>query len=569
MSSDPEKPDPAAPTEIGADEAVPKTKTSTGAPIAPTDDIDSAALAAANRAADAADAAQSGSIEVAMSGPTELPPGASGSIDVAMSGKHAAMPPGASGSIEVAVSSTKLPAVKADGTPVTVVDTDSAPVASGAVHAVAARESTGRTKRLTDAAKDAVSGGVTALGTGLGTIGGGVSKLGDMSKKVPLVGSGVSALGESISSVGESLTELPRVAGTRRGRLLVRSLVVGFVLVFSWIVAIVALQLRGGSEEHIDFRPFAEKVLIELSSGPDAIAQAWEKASPRFQEFVAKERFVDDMIDLQATIGKFKEIAAVNSTLLTRGPTGRVGRVSLTVAYEKGKTKASVSLHNHEGVWKLLGVAVEVPPEIKITQREREARVQACKDPMDPKKCDLYVAANTILEQLRDNQGAQVWDAASPIFQKQEEKMRWVQIQRENQAALGEFRRIIAVSEQRVFRSGNAVYDILIEYSRAQGVRAIFGFTHASKSDPWKLVSMKIVVPMPRADEAAPPKPLGDSPTGNPPLPVQPPPEIAGSGSAGSAKAPGGGSAKVKPKPQPKKPGNGSGSAGSGSASPP
>ena len=86
MSSDPEKPDPAAPEVVaGEDEAEPKTKTSTGAPIAPADDIDSAALAAANQAADAADAAQSGSIEVAMSGPTELPPGASGSIDVAMS----------------------------------------------------------------------------------------------------------------------------------------------------------------------------------------------------------------------------------------------------------------------------------------------------------------------------------------------------------------------------------------------------------------------------------------------------------------------------------------------------
>ena len=497
-----------------------------------------------------------------MSGKHEaIPPGASGSIEVAMSGKHEAIPSGASGSIEVAVSSTKLPAVGADGTPVAVPDVDSAPVASGAVFAAAARESTGRTKRLTDAAKDAVSGGVTKLGSGLGTLGGGVSKLGERSKKVPLVGSSVSAIGESITSVGESLTELPRVAGTRRGRLLVRSLVVGLLLVFAWIAVIVALQLRGGTSEQIDFRPFAEKVLVELSSGPDAIGQAWEQASPRFQEFVAKERFIDDMTDLNATVGKFKEISAVNDTLVTRGPTGRVGRVSLTVAYERGKTKASVSLHNHEGVWKLLGVAVEIPPDVKITQREREARVQACKDPMDPKRCDLYVAANTILEQLRDNRAAQVWEAASPIFQKQEEKTRWGQIQRENQAQLGEFRRIIAVTEQRVFRSGNAVYDILIEYSRAQGVRAIFGFNRASKNDPWKLLSLKIVVPMPRADEAMPPKSLGDSPTGNPPLPEEPPQIGAGSATgSGSAKPPGSATTRLRPK-------NGKGSAsGSGSA---
>ena len=443
---------------------------------------------------------------------------------------------GASGSIDVAFSGA---------IPAAVPHAESGPVASGAVPApVTAQEGTGRTKRLADAAKevakDAVSGGVTALGTGIGTIGEGVTLLGEKSKKVPLVGSSVSALGESLTSVGESLTELPRVARTRRGQLLVRSLVVGFLIVFAWIAAIVALQLRGGVDKQIDFRPFAEKILIELSSGAVAVGQAYERASPRFQEFVGKERFVDDMTDLHATVGKFKEIAAVNDTLVTRGPTGRVARVSLTVAYEKGKTKASVSLHQHEGRWKLLGIGVEVPPEVRITQRQREERVKACKDPMDPKKCDLYVAANRVLEQLRDNQAAQVWDAASPFFQKQEEKTRWVQIQRENQAQLGEFRRIIAVTDQRVFRTGNALYDVLLEYTRSQGVRAIFSFTRASKTEPWKLLSLKIVVPMPRADEGEPPKPLGTSPTGNPPLPpptvddgsAKPPPPRPRAGSA-------------------------------------
>ena len=511
MSSDPEQPkqdaDPAAPTEVAEEGAGPKA--------AP-------------------------------------PPSESGSIEVAVSGKVPVVESGASGSIDVGMSGA---------TPVVVGDEGSAPITSGAVHAVAAaREQTGRTKRLTDAAKDAVSGGVTALGTSIGTIGGGIEKLGEKSRKVPIVGTSVSALGESLTSVGESLTELPRVASTRRGRLLVRSLVVGFLLVFAWITVIVALQLRGGVDEQIDFRPFAEKILIELSSGSEAVGQAYEKASPRFQEFVGKEAFVDDMTDLHDTVGKFKEIAAVNDTLVTRGPTGKVGRVSMTVAYEKGKTKASVSLHQHEGQWKLLGIGVEIPPEVQITQRQREERVQACKDPMDPKKCDLYVAANTILEQLRDGQAAQVWEAASPIFQKQEEKTRWVQIQRENQAQLGEFRRIIAVSEQRTFRSGNAVYDTLVEYTRSQGVRAIFGFTRSSKSSPWKLLSLKIVVPMPRADEGEPPKPLGESPTGNPPIPDEPPPEPPKP--AGNATKP--------PAKKPKPAGNGTGSApapaGSGSA---
>jgi hypothetical protein len=247
--------------------------------------------------------------------------------------------------------------------------------------------------------------------------------------------------------------------------------------------------------------------------------------------------------------------------------------VSLTVAYERGKTKASVSLHQHEGQWKLLGIGVEVPPEVQITQRQREERVKACKDPMDPKKCDLHVAANRILEQLRDGQAAQVWQAASPIFQKQEEKTRWVQIQGGNQAQLGEFRRIIAVTDQRVFRSGNALFDVLLEYTRSQGVRAIFGFTRASKADPWKLLSLKIVVPMPRADEGEPPKPLGESPTGNPPLPEEPPPDV-GAGTAGSGGAKPAAPPPPRPparkivKPRPPATGSGSGT-GTGSANKP
>jgi hypothetical protein len=68
-----------------------------------------------------------------------------------------------------------------------------------------------------------------------------------------------------------------------------------------------------------------------------------------------------------------------------------------------------------------------VPPDVKITQAEREERVAACKDPMDSKRCDVHIAANQILEQLRDGQASNVWDKASDVFQKQEQA-RTVQI---------------------------------------------------------------------------------------------------------------------------------------------
>lgn len=401
-----------------------------------------------------------------------------------------------SGSIDVTLSDPKLPS---DGTPAPVPAVDSQPVSSGRVAAVAANEGTGRSKRLTNAAKDAIGGGVTRLGTSIGTIGEGVTRIGEASRKIPVVGSNIAALGEGISSVGESLTELPRVARTRRGRLLLRSLVVGFVLVAAWISVIVLLQVRGTAIP--DFRPEAEKILVALSEGSASIEQLYESASPRFHEMERKEQFIDKMTDLNATLGKFREITSVNETHVSTGPTGRVGRVALSVAYEKGKAKATVSLHQDQGEWKLLGIGVELPPELKITQQQREERVQACKDPMDPKTCDLFVAANTILEQIRDGNAGVVWDNAGRVFQQQQERERFIEIHAENAQILGAYRRIIAVTEAKVIGGTNATYDVLVEFSKAQGVRAAFGFWRRARGNPWRLRSFKLVLPMPRAGE--------------------------------------------------------------------
>ncbi len=434
----------------------------------------------------------------------------------------AALPPGASGSIDVALSSSGFPAVpeavpEADA-PTPGSAYDSAPVSSGKVIAVApSTEQSGgasSSRGISGMAKDALGGSVTILGGGVSKLGDGVSRLGDASRKVPFVGTGVSAIGESISSVGASLTELPRVAKTRRGRLLVRSMFVGFALVTSWIVVIVALQLR--DDETPDLRPEADAVLAELSKGDRAVKAVYESSSPRLQELTREDVFIGDMMDLSATVGAYKEITAVNDTLITSGPGGRVARISLTIAFENGRSRGSVSLHWDEGRWKLLGIGVELPPDLVITQKQREERVAACKDPMDAQRCDLHIAANAILQQLRDGGAAAVWDAAAPSFQQQEEKARFVALQTRNAAALGDYRRIIAVPEAKIYGGNSAVFDTLLEFAQSQGVRAIFGFFRVTRTDAWRLRSFKLVMPLPRAAG----------------LPA--PAEAAGSGSVGS-----------------------------------
>ena len=77
------------------------------------------------------------------------------------------LPPGASGSIDVALSNAHLPAVS-DGTPVQTIDPGSSPVASGRVRSAVAGDHTGRTRKITEAAKDTLGAG---LGVGMEALG--------------------------------------------------------------------------------------------------------------------------------------------------------------------------------------------------------------------------------------------------------------------------------------------------------------------------------------------------------------------------------------------------------------
>ncbi|NVB78974.1 MAG: hypothetical protein HOV81_11300 [Kofleriaceae bacterium] len=438
------------------------------------------------------------------------------------------LPPSASGSVDVSLSDPGIPeAVPGSDSQ----RFDSVPVGrSGKVAVVAATEGTGpnRSRKVTGLMQDAASVGVEKLGTTIATVGGGVAKVGDLTKKVPLVGTSVGKLGEGLTKAGESIQSLPRVAQTRRGRLLVRSVVVGFLLVASWITVIVGVQLR--THDTPDFRPAAERILIEISEGSAAIGEVYERASPRFQEFVRKERFIDDMTDLNATNGKFREITSINETLVTNGPSGRVGRVSLTAAYDKGIAKGSISFHLDKGQWKLLGIGVEVPTDVKITQVERQKRVAACiddkgHDVSDQRaKCPVRDAAETILEQIRDGKAGEVWDAASDVFKQQESRARFIQIQEEHRAALGNYKRLLTVTEARAIGGVTATFDMLAEFDKSNGVRVDFGFARASKSAPWELRRFKVVVPMPRAEDDAARPPTEPPPPAVPGTEPMPPP---------------------------------------------
>src|SRR5262249_3267555 len=156
---------------------------------------------------------------------------------------------------------------------------------------------------------------------------------------------------------------------------------------------------------------------------------------------------------LNATNGQFKEITAINGTLVTHGPTGKIGRVSLTAAYEHGTTRGSISFHLDHGRWKLFGIAIEVPAEVKITQADREKRVAACldekgRDVSDQRaKCDVRDAAETVLELVRDGKAGDVWDAANEVFKQQETRANFIRIEEDHRNSLGNYKRLLTVTE--------------------------------------------------------------------------------------------------------------------------
>src|SRR5258706_903992 len=90
---------------------------------------------------------------------------------------------------------------------------DSAPVTSGKIDAVVPTEQTGRTrsKRITAAMQDAVSGGVERLGAGIGTFVVGMEKIGD---KIPIDGAWVSTIGEGHALAAASLHRHPALTRT-------------------------------------------------------------------------------------------------------------------------------------------------------------------------------------------------------------------------------------------------------------------------------------------------------------------------------------------------------------------
>lgn len=420
-------------------------------------------------------------------GPSEAP-GADGAAPVVAPATREL-----SGSVEVVFSSPgiKLPPAS-DAVPAPIDDggDDDAPPELASERSAAVRVATELGGRVGKGLGD----GVGKVGGGIATLGGGIARLGERVERLPAgkgLGAGVRDLGAGVTDIGASLGTLPAMAKTSRGRVLVRGLIVGLTLVAIWIVVIVLAQLRGGTKPNL--RPVAEALFAEIRDGK--FEQIYDASSPRFRELMIEERFLDLMDDMARTLGPFVEIAAVNDTLVTNGPGGRIARVDMLVQFEKGKAKSTLSLQWSDRAWKMLGFSVDLPDELIPVETSQEARRARVSDPQELARVEATV--RQITAALMAGQAEQVWRDATPVFQASVSQADFARVERERRDSVGRILRYLDTTFAQTSPSKTGATVVALIEHEAAVVTARFGLERTAGTETWRLASYKVILPMP------------------------------------------------------------------------
>lgn len=299
--------------------------------------------------------------------------------------------------------------------------------------------------------------------------------------------------------IAESLSNLPVVKEvmpkSRRGRVLVRSVIVGFALVATWIGVIVYWQLRRG--EAPDLRPQVEAILVAMREG--RAGDVYEHSSNRFKELVLEDTFVAQIDDLNSSIGEFKEVASVTKTQVFRGPSGRTARVELLLDFEKDnephRAQASMSFLYEEGQWRMIGFDLELPEDVAKEEMSDEARKKRVRAPKE-----IEDQTRHILELSRDGKYGEIYAATAPVFRDSIDRQDFIELEQRRRDEIGPFLRILRVMRATQNPSQNgASLDALLEYNAGNGktVTVTGNFKYSKINGEWKLAYYRIIMPIP------------------------------------------------------------------------
>jgi hypothetical protein len=302
--------------------------------------------------------------------------------------------------------------------------------------------------------------------------------------------------------IAESLSNLPVVKEvlprSRRGRVLVRSVLVGFALVATWIGVIVYWQLRDG--EKPDFRPQVEAILIAMRDG--RAAEVYDHSSTRFQEMVLEDTFNAQVEDMNESLGAFREVASVVDTHVFRGASGRTARVQLLLEFVNGRARASMSFLYEDAQWRMIGFDITLPPDVAKAQTSEEARKKRVQAPKE-----IEELTGEILAKSRDGKAGEIWDEAADVFRGSISRDDFIALEARRRETVGPFLRIFKVSSSRQNPSGtSASLDALVEFNADGGSTVIIAgsFKYAKIDGAWRLTFYKLILPMPKGGATPP-----------------------------------------------------------------
>ena len=287
------------------------------------------------------------------------------------------------------------------------------------------------------------------------------------------------------AAAAPTATTVP-AAPERGGR---RRLKVSVVLLLLAASALVAYFLLRETMTSTEFRLKVEDVFTELNKGK---AEAvYEQASFRFKQTLLVDKFVDMVDQMQKTLGPFVrviDVVEVDRASTVAGPTARV---RLELEFKEAITAGEMSFHrDKKGVWRLLGMSVQIPPERESAAAAAEREYKRLKAPDE-----VIEQFNQILDAVREGKAAAIHQLASPSFREQRSVESFQHLLDSHRAEMGNFVRVLAViSSAQNANKDRARVHALLQYEKAK-TTGTFEFMRVGPE--WKLYTFKVVVPEP------------------------------------------------------------------------
>ena len=269
-----------------------------------------------------------------------------------------------------------------------------------------------------------------------------------------------------------------------------RRLRIALILVILAAAGLGAWLLLRESSTDTEFRGEVEKVFQELNEGE--AETVYEQASFRFKQTLLVDKFVDMVDQMHQTLGKFVAVTEVIDVDRAATVAGMTARVELELEFVNvSSTTGEMSFHRGErGGWKLLGMSVQIPPELESRAAEAEREYKRLRAPDEV--IDLF---NQTLDAVREGRAADIHQRAWPSFREQRTVESLQHLLDAHRSEMGNFVRVLAVisSAQNADKDRARVH-ALLEYEKAKTTGTIEFMRVGSD---WKLYGFKVVVPEP------------------------------------------------------------------------